>query len=626
MTEKQYSSTNIPMQSKSSNNDANAQLLGDNVQNKPAITKYKSIILVLSLISIGAIIASIVLAIKLSNSSTSSSSKFDTGKPKNLIVMIGDGMGTSYNAAYRIYKNRTFNPVDKYFKGRYSTNPTNSYPYGITDSAAGAVPFAAGVQTQNAFLGVDSHMNPVGSILAAAKRQGKGTGIISTKSVTDATPAAFNSHTIWRRWNELISHQQMTRQINNKPMTDIIFGGGRQYFHTLYDNTLFWNDSNIWKDTYGWNKLVDNYEQFMNLSSDSDDIPVLGLFSHSHFPYYLDRINSNENDIRIPDLLEMSKKAIELLDSKYGNKNGYFLMIEGSKIDSCGHDNDIVCMLWEMEEFEKTIEYVMDYAQNDSETLVIILADHETGGLSIGRDASLQKENVVTYQQGTMPRDWDIGGISTYWGEFMYSMEMAPPKYIRDTIENIGLYKFYPYDIQFAKHTAEWIENKIDDMILNGTTNVSEVYTLIEENYLGNIYSLTQQEKIYINNTWLNEPSENGRELKYTPLMNARCLSGWTTHQHTGADISLYAYGPSQNRFSGHFTNYEIGILMSDIFGVVKEQNEETEWLREQFINGVYPKLCDENIKPPYVEWNVSVVYSDGNILANQYCVEQWIS
>eukprot|EP01084_Bolivina_argentea_P239274 402204_1 len=619
--------TQIPMQPVLSNDTTSAtHLLSNNKMTMTALpTKYKILILLLTLISIGGIIGCIILTLKI-NSSSSTDSKFDTATPKNLIIMIGDGMGTSYNSAYRIYKNRTFNFIDQYFKGRYSTSPSNSYPFGIIDSAAGAVAFASGIQTLNEAVGVDASFNPIGSILAAAKRKGKGTGIVCTKSVTDATPASFTAHSLWRYWEHLIADQQATRQYNEAPIIDLMFGGGKRYFDTLYDDTPFWNDTSVYKDTYKWNTLVDKYDEFVELIS--DDLPAMALFTNGNFPYYLDRLN-DENMHQIPDLLEMSMKAIELLDNKY-NKDGYFLLIEGSRIDSCGHDNDIVCMLWEMEEFENTIESVIKYAEKDGNTLVVILADHETGGLSIGRDASLIKNNIVNYKAGSMPRNWQNGGISEYWGSYIYSMEIAPMNDIKDIITNEGLYKFYPYDVQFAKHTAQWLEDSIDVMINseNGTT-VNDVYKLIEENYLGNVYRLSEQEKMYVNNTWLKEVRDGWNpEMKYAILMNTRTLTGWSTHEHTGADISLYAFGSSQNKFYGHFTNYQVGQLLSEIFDVVKEQNEETEWLRQQFVNGIYPKLCDEKMKPSpaILEWNMSVEYPNGNLLYGEYCVEEWIS
>lgn len=136
-------------------------------------------------------------------------------------------MGQTYNAAYRQYKNMKETLIDEYFKGRYSTAPTNEN--GVTDSAAGGTVFAIGEQTHNSHIGLDAFGNPRGSILAAAKRQGKGTGLVLTKSVTDATPAAFSAYSLDRNWEEMISKQQATRTINGEPMLDILFGGGRRY-------------------------------------------------------------------------------------------------------------------------------------------------------------------------------------------------------------------------------------------------------------------------------------------------------------------------------------------------------------------------------------------------------------
>ena len=206
------------------------------------------------------------------------SSPTDYATPKNLIIIVSDGMGQTYNAAYRTYKNLTRTTIDKHFKGRYTTKPLNSD--GITDSAAGATVFACGVPTRNAYIAVDGDANPKGSILAAAKRQGKGTGIVVTKSVTDATPAAFSAHSWVRSWNELISKQQTQRQINGEPMLDVLFGGGRRYF----ERWGFFDNDSIW-DEYGWNTVTDNTTEFIQDLDyiDIDEMPYMGLFGYVCF-------------------------------------------------------------------------------------------------------------------------------------------------------------------------------------------------------------------------------------------------------------------------------------------------------------------------------------------------------
>ena len=258
------------------------------------------------------------------NHSSAPSSQQDT-TPKNLIIIVSDGMGQTYNTAYRAYKNLNATLIDKHFKGRYSTTPTNNY--GITDSAAGATVFAVGEQTHNSFIGLDTFGNPHGSILAAAKRQGKGTGIVVTKSVTDATPASFTAYSLERDWEEMIAKQQATRRINDEPMLDILLGGGRKFF----EEWGFFQNESIWHDKYGWNMVTDNGASFIQNVDDINitQMPFMGLFDRGTFPFYLDRINDDR--FQHPGLLNMSKKAINLLNSKYENE-GFFLLVEASKV------------------------------------------------------------------------------------------------------------------------------------------------------------------------------------------------------------------------------------------------------------------------------------------------------
>eukprot|EP01084_Bolivina_argentea_P297973 513423_1 len=295
--------------------------------------------------------------------------------PKNLIIIISDGMGQTFNTAYRSYKKLNKTIIDKHFKGRYSTAPSN--PNGITDSTASATSFACGVQTRNKFIGIDSNANPKGSILAAAKRKGKGTGIVVTSSVTHGTPASFSTNVLDRWWHELISKKQATRQINGKPMIDVLFGGGKSYF----DSWGFFENRSIWHDKYGWNKVTGNAQEFIDEIEDIDisEMPYMGLFASTDYPFYLDRINLNDSSIQFPNLLQMTKKGINLLSTKY-EKEGFIMLVEASAVDWCAHFNDIVCLLSEMDELTQTLEYVLNWAENDGSTLVVKLSDHETGG------------------------------------------------------------------------------------------------------------------------------------------------------------------------------------------------------------------------------------------------------
>eukprot|EP01084_Bolivina_argentea_P031891 58999_1 len=140
---------------------------------------------------------------------------------------------------------------------------------------------------------------------------------------------------------------------------------------------------------YGWNKVTKDGTDFLSDVDDPDvnDLPYMFLPADDKFPYYVDRFNGYilANDVgqttEYPTLEDMTKKAVNLLSSKY-EEEGFFLLVEASQVDMCGHDNDIVCLLWEMEETLDVVQYLIDFAKNDGETLVMILSDHETGGMT----------------------------------------------------------------------------------------------------------------------------------------------------------------------------------------------------------------------------------------------------
>ena len=217
----------------------------------------------------------------------------------------------------------------------------------------------------------------MGTILEALKRKGKGTGLIATKSVTDATPASFASHTLNRNFQNLIAKQLATLhqdyEWTNCTITDILMGGGKMFFDS-------WGFNESSYDEYGWNKYLNDNTTLYTLCE--QDLPVIGLFADNEIPYYLDVLNT-ENDY--PSLLDMSRISIDLLNKSYFD-DGFFIMIEGSRIDSCGHSNDVACILNEMEQFYDAVQYVIDWANKDEDTLVVVLADHQTGGLTIGRE------------------------------------------------------------------------------------------------------------------------------------------------------------------------------------------------------------------------------------------------
>jgi alkaline phosphatase len=291
------------------------------------------------------------------------------GEVKNIIFLIGDGMGVSFTSGYRYLKDNPatielesteFGP---YLVGQQTTFP-NDPRYNVTDSAASATAMATGVKTHNGAIGIGNDHSKLKSVLEAAKEKGKGTGLVATAPITHGTPAAFGAHVAQRKNMSAIADDYYDDLVNGNHKIDVLLGGGSGWFIRKDRNLV----EEFAKDGYSY---VTNLEEMKN-----DHNPqVLGLFANGGLPKMIDRPKS------VPSLANMAGSAIERLSK---NDNGFFLMIEGSQIDWAGHDNDIVGAMSEVEDFEKAFKVAIDFAKKDGRTLVIATADHSTGGYTIG--------------------------------------------------------------------------------------------------------------------------------------------------------------------------------------------------------------------------------------------------
>ncbi len=290
-------------------------------------------------------------------------------KIKNVIVLIGDGMGPSYMTAHRYMKDnpKTFEmestEFDNHFVGTQKTYPEDEHQ-NITDSASAATAMSAGVKTYNAAIAVDNDQAEVKTVLEQAKEQGKSTGLVAISEITHATPAAFGAHDISRKNMDAIANDYFDEKINGKHKVDVLLGGGV--------NNFVRKDRNLTEEfkKSGYSYVTDR-EQLLNDKSDQ----ILGLFAPGGLDKMIDR---NE---KTPSLEEMTNAAINRLNK---NDKGFFLMVEGSQIDWAGHDNDVVGAMSEMEDFEKAFKAAIEFAKKDKHTLVIATADHSTGGFSLG--------------------------------------------------------------------------------------------------------------------------------------------------------------------------------------------------------------------------------------------------
>ncbi|MEB7039426.1 alkaline phosphatase [Staphylococcus gallinarum] len=294
----------------------------------------------------------------------------NTKNPKNVIFLVGDGMGPSYNSAYRYFadnpetKEMDKTAFDNYLLGTQRTNPDDPKE-NVTDSAAGATAFSSGHKTFNGAIGVDANKQKVKTVLEQAKENGKSTGLVSTAEITDATPAAYAAHVDDRDKKDEIAQQFYNDKINGKHKVDVLLGGGAEYFGDKNGNLT----DKFKKDGYD---VVDNKTDLQNSTSKQ----VLGLFADNDMPLQIDAPEKN------PKLVEMEDSAIKRLES---NDKGFFLMVEGASIDKSGHPNDVTGVMSEMSGFEKSFDYAMNYAKSHPDTLVVATADHSTGGMTIAK-------------------------------------------------------------------------------------------------------------------------------------------------------------------------------------------------------------------------------------------------
>ncbi len=302
-----------------------------------------------------------------------------TSKPKKVIIMIGDGMGIAQITAGIYSSNKPLN-FTRFKNIGLMTN--HSYDNIVTDSAASATAIATGIKTYNKAISVNKDKIPVKTIMEYAKYKNYNIGVVVTSSITDATPAAFLAHEESKE-----NHYQIAEDIVDLE-PDIILGGGLQYFQNRLDNKnliqiLKEKNYNIF---YDWQELkninIKTYTKIIGLFAKIGLPPIIKTNTNKESKYY-DYLNSitNFSEVRSSDYLpNMVRIAIEFLESK--NKP-YILLIEGSQIDWAGHNMDAQYIIREVLDFDRAIGEVLDFAERDQDTLVIVTADHETGGFAI---------------------------------------------------------------------------------------------------------------------------------------------------------------------------------------------------------------------------------------------------
>ncbi|MFA7663582.1 MAG: alkaline phosphatase [Clostridia bacterium] len=274
---------------------------------------------------------------------------------QNIILLIGDGMGEKHIEVAKLYEGKELTMTSKF--GASGELITRSLTPGPTDSAASATAMATGKKVGNGRIGYYSGSN-LKNFVEYSQELSKKTGVVTTKSVTDATPAAFSSHVKNRSQQEEIALQQ----IRNSNL-DVLFGLGQAFFEQYEDEI----DNETREYCVSFSELSQTQKEKVYCILPDDGISTIG----------------NDRTLAV-----LTDKALDILSKD--NNDGFFLMVEGAKIDTASHENNIQSMINELTAFDDAVAVALNFASANPNTTVLVVADHETGRIKIPADAEAQ--------------------------------------------------------------------------------------------------------------------------------------------------------------------------------------------------------------------------------------------
>lgn len=444
-------------------------------------------------------------------------------KPKYIFYLIGDGMGLNHvhlAEAYQAELNNQigFSPMVFSQFPFVSFATTNSQSHGVTDSSAGGTALAVGKKTKNGIIGMDSSATvPYKSIAYAAKEKGMKVGITTSVSIDHATPAAFYAN-------------QASRSMYYEIANDIIksnfdFFGGSGFLKptTTFDKKEA--PEITAKLTNAGYTIVRGREEFKNNKNKSKKTILIN--NDQSTPNSLKfAIDQNPNDFTLKDI---TQSAIESLS---GSKKGFFLMVEGGKIDWSAHANDAATTIYEVLDFNKSVQLAYEfYLEHPKETLIVVTADHETGGLVIGnkggnlRLANLAHQKVSQDKLSQLIRKERADNPNAKWEEIKTLLS-----------NNLGL----------------WTKVKVGK---DDENMIKEAYT-----------------KSFINHQNETAKSLYANDDKIAALavsvLNNLSTVGWGTGGHSAAYVPIYAIGAGADQFNHKMDNIDIPKKIAEVAGL----------------------------------------------------------
>jgi len=423
-----------------------------------------------------------------------------SGQARNVIFMVADGMchGTLGLAHHWQLKHRgeRLSWMQLYDRPdlHSALQDTASASSPVTDSAAAASAWGSGRRVPNGQINITAEGSSLKPILRYAKDAGMATGLVSTCRITHATPAGFATAVADRDEEDSIARQYLEAEV------DVLLGGGYRHFKNEEQDLL---------PAYA--------EAGYRLCRDVADLrganraaKLLGLFSRSHIPYALDRKNDRSLKV-VPGLADMMRSSLQSLA---GRDEGFFLQVEGGRVDHAGHANDPGAILHELLEFDACIPIALRFLERNPDTLLIVTTDHGTGGCQLNgwgdsyndSGPALDRINRLTYSFEWLEKHYRASGQFT-----------AEPLVKATGIEPLP-------------EQATAMQAAIDDPELKYlTSRIAEIFE---------------------------------------PQLKEMTATGWTSTKHTGENVELLAFGAGAAPVRGYLKNYEMFKVVTDALGL----------------------------------------------------------
>lgn len=450
------------------------------------------------------------------------------GQPKYVFYFIGDGLGAAQRQFSEFFlQDQLKNPKSQLVMNTFEVagiNTTYCADTLITDSAAAATALASGVKTNKGVIGKDVNGNNVKTLTEEARDHGMKTGLITTTRLTHATPAAFAAHNVFRDNENEIADDFLNSGV------DFFAGGGIRHF--IPASMTIENADALGKTIKSKRKdekdLLKGFEDkgyatFIGMkgakafrSADfSKQGKVFAAFTYTHMPYEVERMNQYKD---VPSIAEMTKAGIDVLEQ--GDK-GFFLMVEGGRIDHAAHANDPTGLIWDTIAFDDAIKTAYEFFQNHKDqTLIVVVGDHETGGMGLGMDSMGYKLNMAALDDVHVSVEDTLND-----GEGQYKGDKTA--YLNYLSKNFGLSNLS--DSEAASLNKAMVSADAGDTL--------------------GYYKL------------------NPAALTAAHILSTRANINWTTTIHTATMIPMSATGAYAGRFGGYKDNTQIAKAMAQTLG-----------------------------------------------------------